>query len=218
MPQSENEEQTFDVEQQLFASLSLSACLLSLGTLGLLGVTGLTALVVSLVLGAVAGATGALLICSLCRPPMDAFELQTWFWDHVPTINRWLVRHDRYKFDRDPRYPANIFWSPNAAVTAHLVKAGADANYRGLGGVTPLHVARTVEQAKVLLDAGADLNARDERGRTPLFRTHTTIRIDDMDAFGGPPTRKYGIRSPMAFSPNSRRALSSSWRRYGLAR
>ncbi len=68
---------------------------------------------------------------------MDAFELQTWFWDHVPTINRWLVRYDRYKFDRDPRYPANIFWSPNAAVTAHLVKAGADANYRGLGGVTP---------------------------------------------------------------------------------
>lgn len=101
MSQCENEEQSFDVEQKVLASLSLSACLLAHVVLRLLGVTGLTALLVSLMVGAVAGATGALLICSLCRPPMDALELHTWFCDHVPTINRWLVRRDRLS----PEFP-----------------------------------------------------------------------------------------------------------------
>lgn len=109
MSQCENEEQSFDVEQKVLASLSLSACLLAHVVLRLLGVTGLTALLVSLMVGAVAGATGALLICSLCRPPMDALELHTWFCDHVPTINRWLVRRDRYKLDRAPPRPSQHY-------------------------------------------------------------------------------------------------------------
>ncbi|KAB8198745.1 hypothetical protein FKV24_000840 [Lysobacter maris] len=190
MSQNKTEEQTFDVEQKLFASSSLSSCLLVHIVLGLLGITGLTALLISLLVGAATGSIVALYVCTLCRPPMGAFELRTWFWDHIPTINHWLVRHDRYKFDRDPCYPANIILSPNAAVTAHLVKSGVDPNYRGLNEdtecITALHVARTVEQARVLLDAGADLNARDKYGRTPLFRIFTLIRLDDLNALGGP--------------------------------
>lgn len=55
-----------------------------------------------------------------------------------------------------------------------LVKAGADINQNGYGGVLPLHTAVRHGKytcAKVLLTAGADVNRRDELETTPLMMT-----------------------------------------------
>jgi hypothetical protein len=52
-----------------------------------------------------------------------------------------------------------------------LLRAGADVNYRSIGGATPLHDAchsGRVDAAEVLIAAGANLEARTNAGSTPL--------------------------------------------------
>ncbi|XP_015594790.1 DNA-binding protein RFXANK [Cephus cinctus] len=54
----------------------------------------------------------------------------------------------------------------------HLLKAGANKNYRGLNGETPLHLAAAYghhDLVKLLLHHGADINANDKEGNTPLI-------------------------------------------------
>jgi ankyrin repeat protein len=58
------------------------------------------------------------------------------------------------------------------AVVRVLLENGADVNAGGYGGETPLHVAKTDEVVRVLLECGAaDLDARDDIDRTPLHET-----------------------------------------------
>ncbi len=60
----------------------------------------------------------------------------------------------------------------NPRVLSVIVKAGADVNCRGRGGITPLMGAganRNPAIAQKLLEAGAEVNQRDEIGRTPIM-------------------------------------------------
>ena len=60
----------------------------------------------------------------------------------------------------------------SAEITTILIKAGADVELSGFGGVRPLHSAALAGQAKVvtiLLKSGAQVDSRDNTGRTPLL-------------------------------------------------
>lgn len=49
-----------------------------------------------------------------------------------------------------------------------LLDQGADVNARRLDGFTPLHFAYQLDMARLLLDRGADINAKTKNGQTPL--------------------------------------------------
>ena len=51
----------------------------------------------------------------------------------------------------------------------YLVEHNINPNVVGVGGVTPLFVAKTVDAAAILVEHGANVNAVDQRGFTPLF-------------------------------------------------
>jgi ankyrin repeat protein len=60
----------------------------------------------------------------------------------------------------------------SAETAAILIRAGADVELSGFGGVRPLHSAALAGQAKVvslLLASGAKIDSRDNTGRTPLL-------------------------------------------------
>lgn len=57
----------------------------------------------------------------------------------------------------------------NDAITALLLRAGADPNERNVFGETPLHDARTEHAVRLLVRFGAEIDARDENGRSPLL-------------------------------------------------
>jgi ankyrin repeat protein len=60
----------------------------------------------------------------------------------------------------------------SAEITTILIRAGADVELSGFGGVRPLHSAAMAGQAKVvsiLLKSGAKVDSRDNTGRTPLL-------------------------------------------------
>ena len=51
-----------------------------------------------------------------------------------------------------------------------LIEKGANVNAKDGGGVTPLHLADTVEVATLFIAKGANVNTKDNEGRTPLHR------------------------------------------------
>jgi len=67
-------------------------------------------------------------------------------------------------------------WSPIHAaaffsrdkVMMKLLENGAKINSRDLGGFTPLHLARTMDVARLLIEHKADINAADNQGKTLL--------------------------------------------------
>ena len=70
--------------------------------------------------------------------------------------------------------------TPDPAVIAVLVQAGADPNAPDLNGGTPLHEAAGSNSnpgiIAALLEAGADLDAPDSRGNTPLHSAWSNPR------------------------------------------
>ena len=70
----------------------------------------------------------------------------------------------------------------SAEITTILIKAGADVELSGFGGVRPLHSAALAGQAKVvsiLLKSGAKVDSRDNTGRTPLL-SFTSGNVGDV--------------------------------------
>ncbi|TMJ20032.1 MAG: hypothetical protein E6G92_09840 [Alphaproteobacteria bacterium] len=55
------------------------------------------------------------------------------------------------------------------AVIRLLLASGVDPNHRGRFGSTALHLAQTVEDARLLVAAGADVNARNDEDETPAM-------------------------------------------------
>jgi hypothetical protein len=57
----------------------------------------------------------------------------------------------------------------NAERVAALIRSGADVKARTSTSLTALHLARTPDIAKLLIDADADINATDDNHATPLL-------------------------------------------------
>ena len=53
-----------------------------------------------------------------------------------------------------------------------------DVNIKTSGGDTPLHEAKDVKTAKILLDNGAGINIQNNHGLTPLVVAVSTDRIE----------------------------------------
>ncbi len=56
----------------------------------------------------------------------------------------------------------------NRNVVERILELGANVNYKFADGKTPLHLAKTLAIAQLLIAKGADLNALDGDGKTPL--------------------------------------------------
>jgi len=59
----------------------------------------------------------------------------------------------------------------NVEVAKVLLSMGANVNFKGSGGITPLHLAVTygnIEIAKILISNGANVNVKEDNGMTPL--------------------------------------------------
>jgi ankyrin repeat protein len=70
-------------------------------------------------------------------------------------------------------------WEPDPA--AELIKAGADVNHRGPGGITALERCidrKYLKTIKAAVEAGARLDVPDADGRTPLMRACNAKRPD----------------------------------------
>ena len=59
-----------------------------------------------------------------------------------------------------------------------LIDSGADVGAKDNDGFTPLHLADSVELAKLLIDSGADVRAKNKWGYTPL---HWAIRKNKIE-------------------------------------
>ena len=57
----------------------------------------------------------------------------------------------------------------HADVVLFLIRRGANVNTRNNGGETPLHYAKTVEVAEILLENKAKITARNNKGNPPLY-------------------------------------------------
>ena len=107
-------------------------------------------------------------------PPCDGWGTFTFFESASPQDVRDCLEAGA---DLHDTYWGHLFHtaarsSPDPAVIAVLIEAGADANAHAAGGGTPLHSAAADNPHPAvivaLLEAGADPNARDLDGLTPL--------------------------------------------------
>ena len=57
----------------------------------------------------------------------------------------------------------------HADVVLFLIRRGANVNQRDSSGMTPLHFAKTVKMAEILLNNRAKITAKDNEGNTPLY-------------------------------------------------
>jgi ankyrin repeat protein len=61
---------------------------------------------------------------------------------------------------------------------SYIIEKGANVNAQNDDGIAPLHIACTIENAKLLIEAGADINLKDNNGNTPLH-IHASERDSD---------------------------------------
>jgi ankyrin repeat protein len=102
----------------------------------------------------------------------------------------------------------------SAEITTILIRAGADIELSGFGGVHPLHSAAMAGQAKVvsiLLKSGAKADSLDNIGRTPLL-SFASGDIGDLDTLtalldgGADPNLLDGLFHPLDYAAMNGRA------------
>ena len=80
--------------------------------------------------------------------------------------------------------------TPNLTKVRSLLHEGANPSAADYNGITPLHLAQTVQAASMLIDAGADMHAQDRHGNRPSevhdrpyeVAIHILMRIAARDA------------------------------------
>jgi ankyrin repeat protein len=73
-------------------------------------------------------------------------------------------------------------WQGKPDIAKFLIERGANLNWRGNSGFTPLHYAARhnhPDVAQLLIEAGADIEVLDESGFTPLFRAVRTGEVEE---------------------------------------
>ena len=141
------------------------------------------------------------------HPPCDGWGSFTYFESASPQDVRQCLEAGA---DLDDMYWGHLFhtaarFSPDPAVIAVLIEAGADVDARNADGGTPLHSAAAgnthTDVIAALLEAGADPNARDLDGQTPLhMAAHTNDNPDIITALvqaGADPS----ARGPAGITP-----------------
>lgn len=102
----------------------------------------------------------------------------------------------------------------SAEITTILIRAGADVELAGFGGVHPLHLAAMAGQAKIvsiLLKSGAKVDSLDNTGRTPLL-SFASGDIRDVDTLktlldgGANPNLLDGLFHPLDYAAMNGRA------------
>jgi WD40 repeat protein/ankyrin repeat protein len=92
-----------------------------------------------------------------------------------------LIDHGADINSKDENGGTPLFWLSSIEGPEEILFAinnGAEVNARDNYNVTPLHNARSIDNARLLIENGADVNAKDIDGRTPLFY----IDIANMDS------------------------------------
>ena len=80
----------------------------------------------------------------------------------------------------------------NRNVVEKLLELGANVNHKFADGKTPLHLAKTLAIAQLLIVKGADINALDGDGKTPLH----TAAADSTDKKGRTPLHEAAVAQP----------------------
>lgn len=71
---------------------------------------------------------------------------------------------DKYEFSA----LHNVMSEEQFEIVEYLIKNGANVNIQNDEGISPLHLAGWLENAKLLLNAGAEVDIIDHQGNTPL--------------------------------------------------
>ena len=87
-------------------------------------------------------------------------------------INKRNIHSKGYR-KRSALHMASLF--RDAQKVQLLIDFQADVMARTMYGYTPLHRAKTVDIAKILINAGAEVDAKSDSGKTPLFKVIENI-------------------------------------------
>jgi len=87
-------------------------------------------------------------------------------------INKRNIHSKGYR-KRSALHMASLFG--DAQKVQLLIDFQADVMARTMYGYTPLHRAKTVDIAKILINAGAEVDAKSDSGKTPLFKVIENI-------------------------------------------